>query len=68
MTAYGQVGSLFVQSGGSFGGGGSDLHDTTSITGQTMANYGGTWQQIGVFAVLAADGGGFSWALYQRYV
>jgi hypothetical protein len=68
MTAYGQVGSVFVRLGGIVGPDTGSIQDTTHITGQTMVNYGGTWQQIGVFAVTGSGGEGYSYDLNQRYI
>ena len=66
MNAYGVVGSVFFGAPAIVGGD-VGAKGTTFYTGQTMANYGGTWQQIAtIVAGVAADG--YSMGVYQRYM
>jgi hypothetical protein len=66
MTTYGQPGSLYVvvlTSGWGFTVG------TVNYTGQTMAGYGGAWQQIAQYAAISnVNGSTETIALYQRYI
>jgi len=65
-TSYGQVGSTFFQVDSTVGG---DIgaRGTVTYTGQTMVNYGGTWQKIGtIVGGIAASG--YAMSAWQRFM
>ena len=68
MTAYGAVGSVFVEVGGIVGPDLGQAYGTVHYTGQNMVNYGGTWQIIGAFAVIDSGGESYAYNTYQRYL
>jgi hypothetical protein len=69
MTAYGQVGTVFVvknTSGATLAG---FNKGTVELTGQTMANYGGTWLHFADHAAISdVTGSVESVSFYQRYL
>lgn len=67
MTAYGQVGSIYIQIDGIIGPDTGSAKGTNWYTGVTMAGYGGSWQQTGAFAVVGSGGEGYVYSTWQRY-
>lgn len=69
MTSYGAVGSVFVTkntSGATLAG---FNKGTVEFTGQTMVNYGGTWQHFADHAAISDVTGSVEFiSLYQRYI
>lgn len=66
MTVYGQPGSVYMTVNTSAWG---LTKGTVDYTGQQMANYGGTWQQIASYAAISNVNGSVEdvfW--YQRYI
>jgi hypothetical protein len=69
MTAYGQVGSTFVVKNTSGATLATLNKGTVELTGQTMVNYGGTWQHFADHAAISdVTGSVESVSFYQRYL